>query len=1289
MSKRSLTVLVSCLLVLFVFGIGLGMAVPVLNPDTDYTFPHYAYSPLLEKFVDQLPGLTPAGTNDLGQYIPLAVADTNAYPGSAYYEVAEIDYKEQMHKNLPAVVGSKTAGTGGTVIRGYVQIEPPGATSTPPGSAHIALTYPNGSAIQFGGSQVYAYDNPHYLGPMIIATKGVPTRLKFYNLLPLGANGNLPVPVDTTLNGAGPGTKQIGTDPVTGVPIYEKYTQNRATVHLHGGDNPWVSDGTALQWITPAGELTAYTNGASFQNVPDMQVPPNGAATFYWPNAQSGRLMFYHDHAVGITRFVMTGVAAGYLLVDPAQETTLASLGVPGTITASPDLAHLIPLVIQDKTFVPDTNALAATDPLWLNSAKTWNGRTPPGLGNFWFPHVYVPNQDPTDLTGANPLGRWDYGPWFWPPWPVPAGSTPPTVSCTPESFMDTPIINGTAYPYVNVQPTKYRLQILNACNDRMINLQTYVAEPITVSVTNGGTLYSATPTVTIAAPAAGGTAAQATATVSFGVISAIVVTNAGAGYVIGERPVVSITDATGTGAGALASVLTDVAMVPAIPNPAIPFPASWLVQTPGMIPDILDMRQSGVPHPAARGPAMIQIATEGGVLPQPVIHYNVPIGFEQNKRNIVVLNVKEHTLFLAPAERADVVIDFSKFAGKTVILYNDSVAPVPAGDPRYDFYTGDLDFSATAGANNQGGAASTLPGFGPNTRTILQFRVAPGADSTAPVDDFDTNLVANLQNPATGLPHLFATVQEVPIVPEPDYDASYPARPATYARIADTALTFIPYGGTTAVTNQLLPKCIQELFDLLGRLNSTLGVELPFTTALIQTTIPLGFTDPTTEAFTNGETQIWKITHNGVDTHGVHFHLFNVQIIDRVGWDGAIRPPEPNEVGWKDTVRMNPLEDIIVAARAIAPAVPFGCPKSVRPLNPSIPLGSTFGFENVDPLTGNAPTNGAVSNVVANFEWEYTWHCHILGHEENDMMRPVVLNYPALVPQAPVVTARTNGGIALAWTDGTPVSSPSTMGNTRNEAGFRIIRSVGVGAYSTIGSSPANTTNFTDATATPLTVQYSYRVVAFNGAGAATSAAVSVGLALTPSAPTGLTATATAPGVSPIRVTLRWTDTANNETAYLIERKASTSTNIQTVRVGANVTNYVDGTVSGNRTYGYRVRCTNSSGASPYSNMATITTPSTSQPAAPSNVRILAVSTNFIRVGWNDNSNNELGFTVRRGDAVGGPWNVTVGVPANSTQYQNNNLPRQRTYYYQVRATNGFGNSSWVPATAISGRTL
>ena len=138
----------------------------MLAPGGDYTKPNYAYSPPLRKFVDGLPGLTSAGTNNLGQYVPIAVVDKTSYPGSDYYELAEVEYVEQLHTDMPPVAGTnKTAGTGGSRIRGYVQIEPPGATTVPAGSAHVALTYPDGAPILFGGNPVYGYDEPHYLGP--------------------------------------------------------------------------------------------------------------------------------------------------------------------------------------------------------------------------------------------------------------------------------------------------------------------------------------------------------------------------------------------------------------------------------------------------------------------------------------------------------------------------------------------------------------------------------------------------------------------------------------------------------------------------------------------------------------------------------------------------------------------------------------------------------------------------------------------------------------------------------------------------------------------------------------------------------------------------------------------------------------------------------------------------------------------------------------------------------------------------------------------------------------------
>ena len=158
--------------------------------------------------------------------------------------------------------------------------------------------------------------------------------------------------------------------------------------------------------------------------------------------------------------------------------------------------------------------------------------------------------------------------------------------------------------------------------------------------------------------------------------------------------------------------------------------------------------------------------------------------------------------------------------------------------------------------------------------------------------------------------------------------------------------------------------------------MSANLGLEAPGATPLTQNIILYPYINPPTELLngielpsgslkvtpissTTDGTQIWKLTHNGVDTHPIHFHMFNVQLINRVTWDNPILQPDATELGWKDTVRVSPLEDTIVALRPIVPKIPFGVPDSARPLNPAMPLGNTAGFNNIDPL-GNAITLGS-----------------------------------------------------------------------------------------------------------------------------------------------------------------------------------------------------------------------------------------------------------------------------------------------------------------------------------------
>ncbi len=385
------------------------------------------------------------------------------------------------------------------------------------------------------------------------------------------------------------------------------------------------------------------------------------------------------------------------------------------------------------------------------------------------------------------------------------------------------------------------------------------------------------------------------------------------------------------------------------------------------------------------------------------------------------------------------------------------------------------------------------------------------------------------------------------------------------------------------------------RLWEMLGELflgdgaNATFGVEIPYTSALTQTTIPLGYVDGPTEEFNNGETQIWKITHNGVDTHPIHFHLFDVQVINRVTWDNIIMPPDPNELGWKDTVRISPLEDTLVAVRPIIPRLPFAIPDSQRPLNPMMPIGARgdlngpingqeAGFNNTD--TAGAPMATPIVNTIVNNGWEYVYHCHILSHEEMDMMRPVNVHVTWSPPSAP--TALTYDQGTLRWTDGTPYStSPAAWDMHHSEIGFHVERADvpadGVApAFTLVGDAIANSESFVDTTADPGT-SYVYRVTAWNEGGQTSSNTVQV--TAPAKAPTNLNATLLA-GPS---VQLDWTMPVDPTiTSVVVEREDGVGTFNQKVVLPANATTWTDDTVVAGL-YTYRVYTTNSGGPSAF----------------------------------------------------------------------------------------------------------
>jgi FtsP/CotA-like multicopper oxidase with cupredoxin domain len=102
----------------------------------------------------------------------------------------------------------------------------------------------------------------------------------------------------------------------------------------------------------------------------------------------------------------------------------------------------------------------------------------------------------------------------------------------------------------------------------------------------------------------------------------------------------------------------------------------------------------------------------------------------------------------------------------------------------------------------------------------------------------------------------------------------------------------------------------------------------------------PLGWMDAITENPALGATEVWEMYNFTEDAHPIHIHEVQFQIVDRQPFEGVARPPESNETGFKDTVIAYP---------------------------------------------------GEITRVKATFDLSglYVWHCHIVEHEDNEMMRP------------------------------------------------------------------------------------------------------------------------------------------------------------------------------------------------------------------------------------------------------------------------------------------------------------
>ena len=259
-------------------------------------------------------------------------------------------------------------------------------------------------------------DRASYLGPVIVATRGTPTEMKFVNNLGSAATTNVlayKYGTDQTLHWADPLNDEanmwnhMAMPPAPGLEGAENYLGPiPACVHLHGGEVPPVLDGGPDAWFTSDG---ADKGHAFYSKDGEFDTNYN---IYRYPNSQEGSPIWFHDHTLGATRLnVFAGLAGGYLILDPANDPQ--------------NLPPLTPLVIQDRMF--DTN------------------------GQLFFP---------ADSAGG----------FLW-------ALNPEHPYWVPEFIGDVICVNGKTWPFLNVEPKRYTFLFLNGSNARSYEM--FLTDPV------------------------------------------------------------------------------------------------------------------------------------------------------------------------------------------------------------------------------------------------------------------------------------------------------------------------------------------------------------------------------------------------------------------------------------------------------------------------------------------------------------------------------------------------------------------------------------------------------------------------------------------------------------------------------------------------------------------------------------------------------------------------------------------------------------------------------------------
>ncbi len=353
----------------------------------------------------------------------------------------------------------------------------------------------------------------------------------------------------------------------------------------------------------------------------------------------------------------------------------------------------------------------------------------------------------------------------------------------------------------------------------------------------------------------------------------------------------------------------------------------------------------------------------------------------------------------------------------------------------------------------------------------------------------------------------------------------------------------------------------------------------------------------------------------------------------------------------------------------------------------------SGFGIErlingNWSPLNGNLAANTQSytdSGLAANTAYAYRVHAfNVSGNSAysfigNAVTAPnVVAESPPFSPYFLSAVANSSTQVSLSWFD-----------NAGTETGVKVERKTSNGAFAVIATLAPHAQSYSDMTVVGGTA-YTYRVAAFNNAGSSPytneSAVNTPGVVVTPTAPSAPTSLVAASSSSS-QIGLVWTDNANNETGYNVERlNGATWTVIASLP--ANSSSYSNTGLTANTAYSYRVNAINAAGPSTYSNTGTATTQqtgvSTTPPYAPYFLSATADSSSQVSLKWYDNFGAETGVKVER-KTGNGAYGVVATLTPHAQSYVDTTVAGNTTYTYRVTAFNDAGNSPYTNESSVA----